>query len=37
LISIAKRLSVGVEKLEIAWKELSDFWDLRGSVFYASN
>jgi hypothetical protein len=37
LISIAKRLSVRVEKLEIAWKELTDFWNLRGSVFYASN
>jgi hypothetical protein len=37
LVSIAKVLSIQVETLEIAWKELSDFWNLRGFVFYASN
>jgi hypothetical protein len=37
LISMAKILSVSLDTLNSAWQELSDFWNLKGAAFYASN
>ena len=37
LVSISKTLNISLEKLLEYWRELSDFWNLRGAAFYASN
>jgi len=35
LVSISKKLQIELERLEIIWQELSDFWNFKGAAFYA--
>jgi hypothetical protein len=37
LAAIAKTLNIELDVLRTHWKELFDFWDLRGAAFYAFN
>jgi len=34
---MSKVLSINLDTLKGIWQELSDFWNMRGAVFYASN
>jgi hypothetical protein len=35
--ALSKRFNVDVKIIESAWQELSDFWNMKGAAFYASN
>jgi hypothetical protein len=35
--ALSKRFNVNAQIIQSAWKELFDFWNMKGAAFYASN